>query len=109
MSSELVRRLRFLVSLNDPERGGPYGGSAAEQCMIAMADAADLIEALSADASGSAHLDYPELASIARGAGCQVMEDAEAQAGGALDEINRLRALILDELTREAQRLGMYD
>jgi hypothetical protein len=48
---DLVRRLRFLVSLNDPDRGGPYGGTAAEQCMRAMCDAADALEQLSAPVS----------------------------------------------------------
>jgi hypothetical protein len=41
---DLVRRLRFLVSLNDPDHGGPYGGSAADQCMRAMSDAADALD-----------------------------------------------------------------
>lgn len=42
--NELIRRLRFLVSLNNPDRGGPYGGTAAAQCMEAMTQAADMLE-----------------------------------------------------------------
>jgi hypothetical protein len=45
-SDDIVRRLRFLVSLDEPRHGGPYGGTAAAQCMEAMRDAADEIERL---------------------------------------------------------------
>jgi hypothetical protein len=44
--SELVKRLRHLVSLDESSNGGPYGGYAAQQCMEAMRDAAARIEAL---------------------------------------------------------------
>jgi hypothetical protein len=37
---ELAKRLQFLVSLNDPKNGGPYGGYAAQQCIEAMREAA---------------------------------------------------------------------
>lgn len=40
---ELVEELRHLVSLNDPSRGGPYAGHAADRCMKAMTRAADLL------------------------------------------------------------------
>src|SRR6478735_7905255 len=39
--SELIGRLRHLVSLNEEKNGGPYGGLAAEQCVIAMREAAE--------------------------------------------------------------------
>lgn len=42
---ELVRRLRHLVSLNAPEKGGPYQGFAAAECMKAMTEAAAALEA----------------------------------------------------------------
>lgn len=42
---ELVKRLRFLVSLNDAARGGPYQGSAAAACVAAMSEAADALTA----------------------------------------------------------------
>jgi len=46
MSEDLEKRLRHLVSLNEPEKGGPYGGLAAELCMRAMREAADALAAL---------------------------------------------------------------
>src|SRR6478736_2678840 len=39
--SELIGRLRHLVSLNEEKNGGPYEGLAAEQCVIAMREAAE--------------------------------------------------------------------
>jgi hypothetical protein len=47
-STDLTKRLRFLVSLNDPAHGGPYGGTAATQCMEAMTAAANEIDRLRA-------------------------------------------------------------
>lgn len=47
--SELERRLLGLVSLNDPSRGGPYGGTAAAACMEAMKEAAAEIARLRAE------------------------------------------------------------
>lgn len=44
--AELVKRLRFLHSLNQPTAGGPYQGHAAEQCMKAMHEAAAALEKL---------------------------------------------------------------
>lgn len=46
MTDELVRRMRHLVSLNDPRHGGPYGGSAAQDFVETMTKAADRIEEL---------------------------------------------------------------
>lgn len=42
-AAELVRRLDHLVSLNEPEHGGPYGGLAAQECVKAMRDAANAL------------------------------------------------------------------
>ena len=42
-NKNIVDRLRFLVSLDNPEHGGPYGGTAARECMEAMTEAADEI------------------------------------------------------------------
>lgn len=39
-NAELARKLRHLVSLNDPRNGGPYQGIAATACMEAMTEAA---------------------------------------------------------------------
>lgn len=44
--SEIVERLRKLVSLHHPENGGPYAGYAAEQCVAAMTEAAETIARL---------------------------------------------------------------
>ena len=44
--TDIVERLLHLVSLDDPERGGPYGGAAAQACMGAMREAASEIERL---------------------------------------------------------------
>ena len=44
--TDIVKTLRFLVSLDQPEKGGPYGGTAAIECVRAMAEAADKIEGL---------------------------------------------------------------
>lgn len=56
--NELTKRLRYLVSLDKPEKGGPYGGLAAQECMKAMTEVADshdkLVEALRAI---SGHID----------------------------------------------------
>lgn len=41
---ELAVRLRYLVSLNEPENGGPYGGYAAAEFVKAGAEAASAIE-----------------------------------------------------------------
>ena len=46
--SDLVARLRHLVSLNERKNGGPYQGAAAEACVKAMGEAADLIESQAA-------------------------------------------------------------
>lgn len=45
---ELTKKLRFLVSLNKPENGGPYQGYAAADCVETMEKAADHIRALEA-------------------------------------------------------------
>lgn len=45
--SDIVAKLRFLVSLNEERNGGPYQGLAAEQCVSAMEEAANVIAALS--------------------------------------------------------------
>jgi len=42
----LLDRMRHLVSLNDPDHGGPYGGYAAEQFVSTMKDAIAEIERL---------------------------------------------------------------
>ncbi len=57
----LTERLRFLVSLNEPEHGGPYQGSAAQACVEAMAQAADEIERLT-QRLDAIHLAYIEAA-----------------------------------------------
>lgn len=44
--TDIVTRLRGLIALNYPGRGGPYRGTAATMCMEAMTDAADEIEKL---------------------------------------------------------------
>jgi hypothetical protein len=49
---DIVTRLRHLASLHQPEKGGPYAGYAAEQCMAAMTEAADEIARLRAGADG---------------------------------------------------------
>jgi hypothetical protein len=49
MSEDLVRKMRFLVSLNEPSHGGPYAGSAATTFVETMTQAADEIERLRAD------------------------------------------------------------
>jgi len=46
--TEITSRLRYLVSLDKPENGGPYGGIAAQECMKAMGEAADTIDRLAA-------------------------------------------------------------
>lgn len=46
-SDLLVIRLRHLVSLDKPKNGGPFAGLAARECVKAMAEAADRLEALS--------------------------------------------------------------
>lgn len=48
-ASELVGRLRHLVSLNETKNGGPYGGYAAQECVSAMDEAASAIERLEAE------------------------------------------------------------
>ena len=56
--------------------------------------------------------DYPELARIAAGHGVLVIEDAEAQAADALDEIQRLRVkvrrlrIVQDSLLEQLSRLA---
>lgn len=45
-ADELLARIQYLVALDEPENGGPYGGLAAAECMKAMREAAVLIEAL---------------------------------------------------------------
>jgi hypothetical protein len=44
--TDIVKTLRFLVSLDQPEKGGPYRGTAAEECVRAMGKAAGEIEEL---------------------------------------------------------------
>jgi len=46
--AELVERLEHLVSLNDPDKGGPYGGYAAQNCVEAMSKAASALSAQAA-------------------------------------------------------------
>ena len=41
--NELIDRLHHLVSLDEPDKGGPYGGYAASKCIEAMREAADLL------------------------------------------------------------------
>lgn len=46
--TDITERLRALVALDLPDRGGPYGGIAARECMDAMREAAAEIERLRA-------------------------------------------------------------
>lgn len=45
----LVGEMRHLVSLNEPDKGGPYGGFAAQRCMAAMTKAASTLTSLAAE------------------------------------------------------------
>jgi hypothetical protein len=54
-TTDIVKRLRALVRLDKPEYGGPYGGTAARECMRAMTDAAAEIARLRADLSTERH------------------------------------------------------
>ena len=45
----MVERLRKLISLDQPENGGPYGGFAAAECMRWMAEAASLLTRVAAE------------------------------------------------------------
>lgn len=47
-NAELVRKLRHLISLNDPSKGGPYQGLAANEVLKAMNEA---VKALSGNAT----------------------------------------------------------
>lgn len=59
-------------------------------------------EVAAIDRVKGAAFDYPELARITQGLGVEYLEDAEEQAERALDELNTLRGLLLQDnmLTR---------
>lgn len=42
----LIRRMHMLIKLNEPEHGGPYGGSAAVDFVETMAKARDRLREL---------------------------------------------------------------
>lgn len=86
-NEELVQRLRWLVSLNEPKRGGPYQGLAAAECVKAMRAAAD---ALASEAAERGLAEAREVLATAREALEAIAQLSIAEVGERPESLNRI-------------------
>lgn len=88
------RACRLAVFGNDAQDIEPQACDSPAICDVPGGNSSDgLRDPETAEGHTEAETDYPELSHIARGVGCRVLEDTEAQCARALNEINRMRAL----------------